>query len=159
MFFCRSMSISVKFKNRINDLVDEVINQRNLKRSALPKLMKVDYSSLTNALEYGIIPTPRIAIRMANFFKCSIPYLLGESDDEYFLPSQKGETFENRINLLCAENNTDHTKVNKECNFNRGYLTRWVKNHYIPRWEFLDILADHFHVSIDFLLGRTDDRN
>lgn len=153
------MSISVEFKNRINDLVDEAVTQRNIKKSDFPKLMGVDYSSFTNALEYGIIATPRISMRMANFFNCSLPYLLGETDDEYFSASQKGETFEDRINLLCAENKTDYATVCKECNFNRGYLTRWIRNHYIPRWEFLDILADHFSVSIDFLLGRTDDKN
>ena len=58
------MAISIEFQKRITDLVDE----SNTKKSELPALMSVDYSSLSNALNYGIIPTPRILIRIANYF-------------------------------------------------------------------------------------------
>lgn len=153
------MSISAEFKNRINDLINEEVYSHKVKRSELPKFMGVDYSSLFNAVEYGIIPTPRIIIKMADYFDVSIPYLLGKSNDEYFSKSKSNETFADRTQLLCKEKNVTPGFVCKECNFYPGYLTRWIKNGYIPSWEFLDILADYFDVSPDYLLGRTDDRN
>lgn len=153
------MSISVEFKNRFNDIIDEVVTERHLKKSDLPKLMGIDYSSFVNALEYGIIPTPRITTRIADFVNCSIPYFLGTSDDEYFSKSKKNESLADRINLLCEEKGVNYSAVCKACNFYRGYLSRWIKEHYIPSWEFIEILADYFNVSIDYLLGRTDDKN
>ena len=50
------MAVSNEFQTRITDLVAE----SDHKRSDLPKLIGIDYSSLSNALNYGIIPTPRI---------------------------------------------------------------------------------------------------
>ena len=74
------MAVSNEFQTRITDLVAE----SDHKRSDLPKLIGIDYSSLSNALNYGIIPTPRILIRIADFFNISLAYLLGSSDDETF---------------------------------------------------------------------------
>ena len=67
------MPISNEFKNRINDLVSDVYIDRKIRKSDLPKMIGIDYSSLSNAMEYGIVPTPRIAMRMADYFECSIP--------------------------------------------------------------------------------------
>ncbi len=39
-----------------------------------------DYCSLSNALVYGIIPTTSTLVKMANYFKISMEYLLGRSD-------------------------------------------------------------------------------
>ena len=153
------MSISDEFKNRINDLVDEAVYSNKINKADFPKLMSIDYSSFSNALKYGIIPTPRITTKIADYFNVSFSYLLGKTNSEYFSKSKKNETFADRINLLCKEQNITYGFVCKECNFYSGYLTRWIKNNYIPSWEFLDILADYFKVSPDYLLGRTDDRN
>ena len=152
------MPISNEFKNRINDLVSNVYIDRKIRKSDLPKMIGIDYSSLSNAMEYGIVPTPRIAMRMADYFECSIPYLLGLTDDEHFTKSKKNESFPDRIDLLCEAKKTDYAKVCKECKLYRGYLARWISHRYIPSWEFLDLLADYFDVSVDYLLGRTDDR-
>ena len=55
------MSTSIEFQKRISELVEE----SEIKKSDLPKTMGVDYRSLSNSLNYGIIPKPRILIRIA----------------------------------------------------------------------------------------------
>lgn len=152
------MAISSAFQNRIKDLTDEVTATQNIRKSSLPKRMGIDYSSLSNALEYGILPTPRIAMRMADYFHCSIPYLFGTSDDEYFEHSKEPHSFSERILLLCEERSVKYKDVCEHCGFYRGYLARWIKNNYIPSWDYLDDLAKFFDVSVDYLLGRTDDK-
>lgn len=71
------MSISVEFQNQINFLV----NSADLKRKDLLAKMRVDERSLSNALNYGIIPTSKILIRMADYFDVSMNNLLGKSDE------------------------------------------------------------------------------
>lgn len=66
------MSISNAFQERISELVEDC----EVNKSALPNLIGVDYRSLANALNYGIIPTPRILIRIADYFNVSIKYCL-----------------------------------------------------------------------------------
>lgn len=147
------MSISNAFQSRITDLVEE----SGFNKTDLAKLMGVDYRSLSNALNYGIIPTPRILMRMADYFKISIKYLLGVTDDEYFNQSQTKSDFNTRFNLLCKKKNYTYYKVSQDLHFDQSYITHWLQNKYLPSLEFLELISDYFKVSIDYLLGRTDD--
>jgi len=149
------MSISNKFQDRIKDLVEEC----EVNKSTLPNLIGIDYRSLSNALNYGIVPTPRILIRIADYFSVSIKYLLGTSDDEYFVNAKIKSDFKTRFDMLCKEKNVTHYKVSKDLHFDQSYITRWFSKNYLPSLELLDLISDYFKVSIDYLVGRTDDRN
>ncbi len=148
------MSISNIFQSRITELVEDC----EVNKSALPNLIGVDYRSLSNALNYGIIPTPRIMIRIADYFNVSIKYLLGTSNDEYFNKAKVTSDFKTRFNFLCKEKNITHYKVSKDLHFDQSYITRWLNKNYLPSFELLDLISDYFRVSIDYLLGRTDDK-
>lgn len=147
------MSISNVFQNRITELAEDC----EVKKSELPNLIGVDYRSLSNALNYGIIPTPRILIRIADYFNVSIKYLLGTSNDEYFSKSKVKSDFKTRFDFLCKENNITFYKVSKDLHFDQSYITRWFNKNYLPSLELLDLISDYFEVSVDYLLGRTDD--
>ncbi len=148
------MSISNVFQSRITELVEDC----EVNKSALPNLIGVDYRSLSNALNYGIIPTPRIIIRIADYFNVSIKYLLGTSNDEYFNKAKVKSDFKTRFDFLCKEKNVTHYKVSKDLHFDQSYITRWLNKNYLPSFELLDLISDYFRVSIDYLLGRTDDK-
>ena len=148
------MSISNVFQSRLTELVEDC----EVNKSALPNLIGVDYRSLSNALNYGIIPTPRILIRIADYFNVSIKYLLGTSDDEYFNKAKVKSDFTMRFDFLCKEKNVTYYKVSKDLHFDQSYITRWLNKNYLPSLELLDLMSDYFKVSIDYLLGRTDDR-
>lgn len=149
------MPVSAEFQNRLADLISEC----EIKKSELPSAMHIDYRSLSNALNYGTIPTPRILVRMADFFNKSIKYLLGKTDDEYFAKAAVPSAFKARFVLLCQEKQLTYYKVGKDCHFDKSYISRWLNKNYLPSLELLELLADYFGVSIDYLLGRTDDRN
>ncbi|MDE5618157.1 MAG: helix-turn-helix domain-containing protein, partial [Clostridia bacterium] len=51
-----------------------------------------------------------------------------------------------------------HYKVSKDLHFDQSYITRWFNKNYLPSLELLELISDYFDVSIDYLLGRTDDR-
>ena len=148
------MAISNNFQNRINELIQDI----EIKKSKLPSEIGIDYRSLANALNYGIIPSTRILIRIADYFNISIKYLLGQTDDEYFQKTFNDVTFETRLKELCSENDVTYYQVSKDCHFSNSYISRWINFGYLPSLEFLDILSDYFNVSIDYLLGRTDNR-
>lgn len=149
------MSISNDFQNRIIELVEDC----EVGKSALPKLIGVDYRSISNALNYGIIPTPRILIRIADYFNVSIKFLLGTSDDDYFEESKVKSNFKQRFVFLCKDKNISYYTVSKALHFDQSYITRWLNKNYLPSLELLELLSDYFKVSIDYLLGRTDDRH
>ena len=149
------MAVSNEFQTRITDLVAE----SDHKRSDLPKLMGIDYSSLSNALNYGISPTPRILIRIADFFNISLAYLLGSSDDETFFKAKEPTTFKDRFIALCDEKAVTFYRVSQDCFFDKSNISRWLSKGYLPTLEILDMLTKYFNVSIDYLLGLSDFRN
>ncbi len=147
------MSVSIEFQKRIISLISDL----GVKKSELPNEIGVDYRSLSNAINYGIIPKPRILIRIADYFNVSIGYLLGQFNQEYFLKSEERSDFKNRFKLLCKDRNLTYYKVSIDCHFDKSYISRWLNKNYLPSLELLEILSEYFNVSIDYLLGRADD--
>ena len=148
------MAISIAFQKRITELAEEC----EVNKSTLPSVIGVDYRSLSNALNYGIIPSPRILIRIADYFGFSIKYILGESNDEYFSRANNPGDFGTRFCELCEERKVTHYKVCKDLYIDNSYVTRWLNKKYLPSFEYLEAIADYFNVSLDYLLGRTDER-
>ena len=148
------MAISTEFQKRLQDLIDE----EETKRSELHRKMGVDYRSLANALNYGIVPKPRTVAKFADYFDVSIPYLFGETDINDFEKASPQSSFSERFRSLCSERDESHYRVSQECHFDKSYISRWLNKNQLPSFEILDILCDYFKVSVDYLLGRTDNR-
>ena len=148
------MAISTEFQKRLQDLIDE----EETKRSELHRKMGVDYRSLANALNYGIVPKPRTVAKFADYFNVSIPYLIGETDINDFEKASPQSSFSERFRSLCSERDESHYCVSQECHFDKSYISRWLNKNQLPSFEILDILCDYFDVSVDYLLGRTDNR-
>lgn len=146
------MSLSSIFQKRFKDIIEE----SDYKRTELVKLIPISQSTLSNALSYGIIPSVKTLIRVADFFNISISYLLGKTNEEDFEKSSTASTFHNRFESLCLEINVTHYKVATDCLFDKSSISKWFSKSFIPELEILELLCDYFKVSIDYLLGRTD---
>lgn len=64
--------------------------------------------------------------------------------------------FYERFIQLCTENSEKPTSVLKEIGVSSGNLNNW-KNGTSVKSDILMQLSEHFNVSIDYLLGRTND--
>ncbi len=148
------MATSDLFKTRLEELVSD----SNVPKSKLPKAMGIDYRSFSGALNYGILPRTRTLIKIADYFRVSLAFLLGKTDDDTFEPSALNETFADRIVLLCDEKKITQYFLAMKCHFDKSYFSRWLGKKYLPELEFSEIIADYFGVSLDYLLGRTDYR-
>ena len=65
--------------------------------------------------------------------------------------------FWERLVQLCNEKNTKPNPVAASLKISSGAVTKW-KNGTVPNAETVSKLADYFGVSVDYLLGKTDDR-
>lgn len=63
--------------------------------------------------------------------------------------------FWERFYSLCIQHDTKPIPVVKKLFIATGSVTKW-KNGTIPSGETLAKIADYFHVSVDYLLGKTD---
>lgn len=65
--------------------------------------------------------------------------------------------FFDRFSKLCDESGTSPNAVAKLNGISSGSVTAWKKGT-IPRPETLSRLAEHFCVSVDYLVGKSDER-
>lgn len=64
-------------------------------------------------------------------------------------------TFFDRFSALCKESGETPNSLGKKLEIPSGSITAW-KNGTIPRMKTLDMLARHFHVSVDYLIGNAE---
>lgn len=62
-----------------------------------------------------------------------------------------------KIKELCASKGTTMTALERELNFGKGIIRRWDEAS--PNSDKLQKVADYFHVSVDYLLGREEKMN
>lgn len=148
------MSISVEFQTRLKELVEELDEKT---KSLAAQKIGINYLTFAKAYNYGIIPRPVILMKMADCFNVSVEYLLSYTDNEYFKKSDVPITFQERFESLRKAQSLTTYELAQRLHIHRNNLLQWIKKDYIPTLDDLVIIADYFEVSLDYLLGRTDD--
>ncbi len=149
-----TMEHSEKFKQRFLELIDDL----DCKKSEIPKLLNIDYNVYIKITEFGIIPKPVVLIRIADYFNISIEYLLGRTKNSYFFKAENVTSFLERYQELKAENNLTDYAIAQKLHITTSYTTNWKNKKYMPSIINLIELSETFKVSIDYLLGRTNDK-
>lgn len=67
--------------------------------------------------------------------------------------------FYERFYRLCVEKGKFPHVVGQELNISPGTITSWKQRGGFPNGNTLIKLADYFNCSVDYLLGRTKNRN
>lgn len=66
--------------------------------------------------------------------------------------------FAKRLENLIAEKGTNKLRLSKDIGVSSSLVSAWVKGGKTPSTENIIALADHFGVTTDFLLGRSEVR-
>lgn len=62
-----------------------------------------------------------------------------------------------RVKELCNKHGITMVQLEEKVGFGRNSIYSWKKNR--PSSDRLEKVADYFNVSVDYLLGRTDDKD
>lgn len=69
------------------------------------------------------------------------------------------EKFSYRLNVLLDENNMSQTQLARKIGTSNVTICRYLTCDRTPRLDVLTRIASVFNVSVDYLLGLTDDKN
>ncbi len=123
------------------------------------ELAGVSVPVISKAINFGIIPSLRSLIKIADCLELSFDYVLGIADKNDFIPAAVPTTFHARIEELTKERNLNYGQLASKMDFLRTYIYEWIKEGTFPSVEYVLEIAEYFNVTPDYLLGRTDYRN
>lgn len=101
-------------------------------------------------------PKVESLIKIANFCKCSIDYLVGlDNVISDFTPNSNNIIFYERYLILKKENELNDSKIAAFCKFSAPTIVRWNKGA-IPDVDIIIKLCNLFDCSFEYLIGRID---
>lgn len=161
-----SINTSFDFQARmISIIADEEIegkdNGKTCSNSEFAKRVGISKNIISNITNYGIIPSVKSLIKIADYKNYSLEYLLAITDNLAFDRAETPSNFHERLLQLIKENNIHISDITnaKNVTFARNSIHVWLKRKNLPSLEFLFQISEYFHVSVDYLLGRSDDRH
>lgn len=134
---------------------------KELTQKMVADIIGVDKSTYA-AWERGrdLFPLKRL-IQVANFYHVSLDYITSQSDNNLYLSLKKEinpELLKNRIKEVRKEKNYTQVKLAKELNTTHSAISSYENGHLIMPLIFLYQLSCIFQVSMDWLLGRSNQK-
>ncbi|MCL2860904.1 MAG: helix-turn-helix domain-containing protein [Firmicutes bacterium] len=139
----------VTFSERISDLMAE----KEVKSNELAAIIGVNATTITDWKrgKYHIHLTH--AIKLADFFECSLEYLMGRSEDFSDFKSKKSPPFYTQFLSVMAECNCTTYRIRRDSGISGGHFNNWKKGS-DPLMPTLFLVADYLDVTLDYLVGR-----
>lgn len=137
------------FKSSLQELLDE----KNLNRRQLSKLIDIPESTLNGYFNSGYYPSLKNAKKLCKFFNCSLDYLLGLSDNIDLKPKGNNKSFFENFDILIKQSKKSISHIMNKLNMSEYDYYRW-KGGQMPKVCNLVEIATYFSCSIDELLGR-----
>ncbi len=135
--------------------LNELMKEHNISVKALKKIAGLK----TTSVIYEWLSGKRgikldKAVKIADFFQCSLDYLAGLTDnyeEKTYLPCPP---FKDALLAVMQEKNITQYKLMKETNFKGGNIYTWFNKNATPRLDTVVELANFFDVTLDHLVGR-----
>lgn len=132
----------------------------NLSQYDIAKILKIKRSSYNQfEQQYDIIPIKRLN-EIANIFDCSIDYILGLTNSKKYKSYRKEidmKLSQERIKKLRKDYSITQIKMANILNTSQSVIAGFEGGRNIIATPFLYELCKKYHVSADYLLGKTDD--
>lgn len=132
----------------------EYMEDENLTETTLAS--RIGYSRITicGLLNEAHTPSTEIIIALAEYFHCSIDYLLGLTEFPNDKTFRTIAPFCERLRKCLQESKTTEYRLQQDLKLSRSLTYKWLHKNVLPSVDSLLKLKNYFGVSIDYLLGR-----
>ncbi len=137
-----------EFQERLQDLLIE----NGLSRLQLSKRIGISFETLNGYFNKDFYPELSVAVKIANYFNCSIDFLMGLSQ-EYTNNDKNTLSFVETVRKLAKDNNLSIEKLMTAINMSETNFYRWQRGNNKPAMSSIIAISKYFDVSIDYLIG------
>ncbi len=145
----KHMGIVVNFAENLNDLMLD----NNLSVKTFSEKLGLNMSECYKYLRNEYLPCLANIIKIADYFECSIDYLLGLEESNY-LKFSHTPPFDRTFAKLLEDKNLTRYQLNKHTKISNSRIDDWYHGRRLPSIDNLIVLAKYFDCSIDTLLAR-----
>lgn len=141
--------------NDFVEILEGFVLEKGLSLEKLSNECKVSSTQLSEYLRGVVIPSVKNAVKLSNYFNCSIDYLFGLTEDKgKNLGTDYDFTgFLDKYQDLLNKNKITHYKFCKENNINESIIRLWKRGQK-PSISTLYIIASKLCSSMDYLIGK-----
>ena len=140
------------FPDRLKELI---FDNGQMTSYELAEKVGVHFTTVNLWLRGEILISLANAVKLADLFSCSLDYLAGLSEVDRKVPARPLEPFYTRLRAVMKSCGVTRYRIAKETEFKDVYFTKWSRGS-IPDLISVIKLAEYLHVSVDYLIGRTD---
>lgn len=141
--------------NFVYTLKDLMI-EHNLTQSKLAEVLEIDCSTISKYLCGNQSPDFDILIKIADYFDCTLDYLLGRTDENKRKDFHACPPFSTRFLFLLDKYKLSRYKLQQNTHIAKSTMYYWQTGKSKPTIDSLIALAKEFGCSVDFVVGRVD---
>lgn len=142
--------------SKLSDTLNELMILRGLDEQTLAQKTGIPISCISSYVRGLQLPYVDTLLKLADYFKCSVDYLVGNNDMLCEKDYGYNSTFAERFNqLLKAHNCATYKSFNVE-GISKSSFYEWKRGQSLPTLEKLIKIAKYFDCSLDFIVGRTE---
>lgn len=146
------MDILSLFSERLNDLIFE----KKITSEVFAKEIAIDISNIYRYLRKESVPILSNAIKIADYFNCSLDFLFGLAEENYSVTYKPAQSFNICLKSILEKNNRSRYRVHKDTGISDQSLDDWYHGIRVPTVENLVSLACYFNCTTDSLMKRED---
>ena len=134
--------------------LSELIFERGLNALSFSKEFGCADTTISEYLKGLHLPTAEMAVRLADYFNCTVDFLLGIKDENKATKFKPCPPFSERLAIFCKECNTTRYKIQQKTGISESNLRYWAQGKCKPSILGIVRIAEKYDVSVDFVLGR-----
>lgn len=141
--------------NMIKFRLNELMNENGINPKKLYQDLELSGIAKVYVWKKGDnIPNYNHIIKLADYFNCSIEYLLGRTENNSQTKFKDCPPFDAQLKKVMKEKKITQYKLVKDRVVASNHFHKWNKLKEMPSTDTLIKLADYLGVSIDYLVGR-----
>lgn len=146
--------------NEFQESLQELLIENNLNYTSLARIIDVSIDTISSYFVDGFCPTLEVSLKLSKYFKCSLDFLFGLSEERYSEYDIKVENANNNfvrnVARIIKLQNKSVAQVMRDIGIRENAYYRWQKG-VKPRMSNIIVIAKYLGTSIDYLLGDIDE--
>ena len=141
-------------KNPFKEQLESIMDEKNITIAALSTELSIKISNLYKYKQGTYLPSLENAIKLSDYFKCSLDFLFGFAENYQETQFTKREKFSERFRQLLKEKGIKRQDLKKTKLFAKQSIDDWFNDVRLPTIDNLIELREYFGCTLDYLVGR-----